>query len=163
MLDEFRPLTLTDAARRLGVDPFEVLRLQVAAGIAEPSMTFDAATIDRLREVGRLDGPWWAGVSLPTDDNPRRARVRAAVQLLQMRGHTGESRTRLDNTWRGLASEEQSLVRDGLQALSEDGVVEIAASPIGLMVSIPAKALDQVQQIVAGRTTPPALKAVLEG
>lgn len=163
MLDEFRPLGLTDAARKLGCDPFEVVRLMVASGHANAGFTFDAATLEQLRTTGKLDGPWWAGVSLPADPSPARARVRAAVQLLQMRGHTGESRTRFDNTWRGLGPDDQDLVKQGLQALADDGLLELVATPIGLMVAIPPKALDQVQQFVAGRTTPPALQAVLEG
>ena len=34
MLDELRPLGLSEAARHLGVDPFEVVRLTVARGQA---------------------------------------------------------------------------------------------------------------------------------
>jgi hypothetical protein len=163
MLDEFRTVGLTDAARRLGCDPFEVVHLLVASGRVAADFRLDHATIEKLRQVGGIEPSWWAGVSLPADPSPNRARVRAAVQLLQMRGHTGESRTRLDNTWRGLSSEDQELVRTALDALAEDGLVELVPTQVGLMVSIPTKALDQVQQFVAGRNTPAALQAALAG
>jgi hypothetical protein len=163
MLEEFRTVGLTDAARRLGCDPFDVVHLLVAAGRSGADFTFDAASLEHLQRVGGIQASWWAAVSLPADASTARARVRAAVQLLQMRGHTGESRTRLDNVWRGLSGEDQVLLRNGLQALADDGLLETTATSVGVMVSIPTKALDQVQQFVAGRVTPPALQAALEG
>ena len=163
MLDDLRSVGLNDAARKLGCDPFDVVRLLVATGRKDLSFRFDAATLEALRTLARIDPPWWDGVSLPSDPSPGRARMRAAVQLLQSRGHLGENRTRMDNVWRGLAADDQDLLRIGLQALGEDGLLDVAPSAIGMMVSVQPRALDQVQQFVAGRTTPAALKVVLEG
>jgi hypothetical protein len=163
MLDDLRSVGLNDAARKLGCEPFDVVRLLVASGKTNFTLRFDAATIDALRTLARIDPQWWDGVPLPADPSPGRARVRAAVSLLQTRGHLGENRTRMDNVWRGLGSDEQDLLRIGLQALGEDGLLDVVPSPIGMMVSIQPKALDQVQQFVSGRTTPAALKVVLEG
>jgi hypothetical protein len=162
MLDEFRSVGLTDAARRLGVDPFDVVRLLVADGRRGATLRFDHATIEHLRQLGRIEGSWWTGVSLPADPSPLRARVRAAVQLLQQRGHVGASQTRMDNTWRGLSPDEQDGLRRCLQALADDGVLDVHATSIGAMVSISPKALDQVQKLVAGGATPAALQAALE-
>lgn len=163
MLDDLRSVGLNDAARKLGCDPFDVVRLLVASGRKDLSFRFDSATLEALRTLARIDPPWWDGVALPADPSPGRARMRAAVQLMQARGHVGDNRTRMDNVWRGLGPDDQDLLRIGLQALGEDGLLDVAPSPIGMMVSVQPRALDQVLQFVAGRTTPAALKVVLEG
>lgn len=161
MLDEFRTVGLTDAARRLEIDPFDVVRLLVADGRVAATFRFDAASLERLRTVGRIEASWWTGVTLPADTSPIRARVRAAVQLLQQRGHVGENRTRLDNVWRGLPADQQDALKRCLAALGEDGLLELVATPIGTMVSVSARSLELVQRVVAGAATP-ALQAALE-
>jgi hypothetical protein len=163
MLDEFRTLGLSDAARRLGCDPFDLVKLLVASGRPGADLRFDAATLDQLRLLGRMEDPWWAGVALPVDASVLRARCRAAVQLLHQRGHVGEHQTRLDNVLRGLGFEEQGAVRRCLTALAEDGVIAVAHTPIGPMVSIPNASLDKAKRFVAGNLSPAAFQAALEG
>lgn len=51
MMDDFRPLTLSDVARQLGLDPFEVVRLLVQAGALPDNMQFKAEHVDRLRQA----------------------------------------------------------------------------------------------------------------
>ena len=164
MLDELMPLGLADAARKLGTEPFEVVRLLVAANaVPHGPLQVDGEAIERLREAGRIEPSWWDGISLPKDANARRARIRAAVQLLIDKDRVGEATTRMDNVWRGLRAEDQQLLQGALMALAEEGVLRLGATPIGLVVSIEPKATDTATRLVAGKHDSPGLKALLEG
>jgi hypothetical protein len=46
---DFRPLTLAEVAKALGTQPFEVMRLLVAAGNVPPILLFSPEQVDRLR------------------------------------------------------------------------------------------------------------------
>lgn len=46
---DFRPLTLAEAAHALGTQPFEVMRLLVAAGNMPPTLLFSPEHVERLR------------------------------------------------------------------------------------------------------------------
>lgn len=163
MLDELMPHGLADAARELGTDPFEVVRLLVAANaVPKGALQVDGETIDRLREIGKIDASWWDGVPLPKDTNARRARVRAAVHLLAERERFGDAGTRMDNVWRGLPPTDQHVLQAALMTLAEEGMIRVVATPIGLMVSIEPKAQDAALRFVAGMHESPGLKALLE-
>jgi hypothetical protein len=51
MLDEFRPLNLSDVAKQLGTDPFEIVRLLTQSKSVPESWQFKAEQIDRLRQA----------------------------------------------------------------------------------------------------------------
>lgn len=51
MLDELKPMTLTEAAKALGTDPFELVRVMVASGIAPQTLGFTREQVDRLRQA----------------------------------------------------------------------------------------------------------------
>src|SRR5687767_14283894 len=120
MLEELMPVGLADAARKLGTEPFEVVRLLVAANaVPQGPLQLGPDAVDRLREIGRIEAGWWEGVTLPKDANPRRARVRAAIQLLIDKERFGDATTRMDNVWRGLRVDEQQLLQGALMALAE--------------------------------------------
>lgn len=164
MLDELKPVTLVEAARRIGTDPFEVVRLLVAAGaFPEGTLLIDGEIVEKLRGIGRIEPPWWAGVTLPKDANPARARVRAAIQLLLDKGRVGEDRTRMDNVWRGLEPAECRLVERAMIALASDGLVRITPSAIGPLLSIEPSAVDAAKKLTAGKFEPPGLRALLTG
>ncbi len=53
MVDELAPLSLVEAARRLGTTPFDLIRVAVAHGeMPSGTMRFDAARMERLYETG---------------------------------------------------------------------------------------------------------------
>jgi hypothetical protein len=162
MLEDLEPVGLTTAARRIGCDPFEVIRLLVAAGaVPEGSLVIDAELVDKLRGIGRIEPPWWEGVALPQDNNPARARVRAAVQLLLERGRIGDDRTRMDNVWRGLPPSDRRLLERALSAFSHEGIVRISPSAIGPLISIEPVAVEAAKKFVAGKLDSPGLRALL--
>jgi len=164
MLSEFQPLGVTDAARRLGLDPFEVVRLLVAAkkGLDGP-MLFSAELVEELRELGRIDPPWWDGVELPEDANPLRQRVRAALQLMLDKGIVGDTTTRMDNIWRGLPFEDQGLLQQAVMVLAEEQALRVVGSPIGLLVAIETSAKKTVSGIAGGTTESAGLTALYQG
>jgi len=164
MLTEFQPLGLTDVARRLGVDPFEVSRLVVAAGKGlDAPMQFSGEFVAELRELGRIDDPWWDGVDLPEDPNPLRQRVRAALHLLVDKGLVGDVTTRMDNIWRGLPFDDQALLQQAVMVLAEEGALRVVGSKVGLMVSIDPASADTVKALAAGTSESAGLQSLYQG
>jgi hypothetical protein len=165
MLEELQPLSLVDAARQLGVTPFEVVRLLVAAGeVPDGPLRVDGALLGELRKLGGIQDTWWTGVDLPDDEDPRLQRVRAGVKLLLDRKHIGEgAATRLDNVSRGLAFEDQDLLRFAFFALAEDGVVRLMPSRVAQTVCILPAAEKVARALVDGKQVPSALSAMLAG
>lgn len=162
MLEELEPVGLPEAARRIGTDPFEVVRLLVAAGaVPEGPLLVDAEIVDKLRGIGRIEAPWWGEVALPKDSNPYRARVRAAVQLLLDKGRVGEERTRMDNVWRGLDKGNRQLLERAFAVFSEEGMVRISPSSIGPLLSIEPVAVEAAKKFAAGKLDSPGLRALL--
>ncbi len=165
MLEELQPLSLTAAARRLGIDPFEVVRLLVASDqVPAGALAVDPQAIDALRELGRIDSSWWDGVDLPSDEHPGRARVRAAARLLLDRKHVGDdAATRMDNVWRGLPLEDQDLLQRAISALAIAGLVRILATRVGLMVCVADGQESKVKALADAEQVPSELTDVLDG
>lgn len=162
MLDEFRPLKLSDAARYLGLDPFEVVRLSVVFREASPDLRFPKASLERLREqAGLVDV--WADRALPVDDNPSRAAVRGALAYLRDSGLIGSASTRLDNLARGLGAAEQEVIQEGAAILHEAGVLLLTPAPRGLQVSVAPGAEQLVSSIADGGEAPEELAALWMG
>ncbi|MCB9684112.1 MAG: hypothetical protein H6738_00820 [Alphaproteobacteria bacterium] len=163
MLDELGPVGLADAARELGCEPFDVIQLAVSArgGIGSSPLVFTRAELEKMRGMGGFESTWWTDVQLPADASPELARVRAAVQQLQMRGYVGDKQTRVDNVWRGLDLETRDLLRRAIAALVADGLLVATGTSAGIQVSIAAGGVGAVQDLVGGKATPESLKAEL--
>lgn len=162
MWSDLLPLNLSQAARRLGVEPFDLVRLLVATDGMPKELAFSPEQVDALGAKGGIEPSWWPGVDLPEDHNPMRQRVRAALGLLLERGHVGGEGTRLDNVWRGLPSADQALVRDALHALSDEGLVAMLPGKICTRVLVNAASEERVREIAEGRSDTSALSALYE-
>lgn len=162
MLEELRPLGVSDAARRLGVDLFEVVRLLVASGDVPEHLELTPERVEELRTLGGIDAPWWPAFELPEDEHPLRQRVRGALQLLLDRGHVGDSLTRMDNVWRGLPDDDQAFLQAALTSLGEDGLLAVVATPVGVKVAIPSEHVEVVRQIAAGHHDTPGLTSLYQ-
>lgn len=134
MLDGLRPLGLSAAARALGVDPFEVVRLMVAAGADMEHLQLSPATLESVRSRSGIES-WWVDKALPDDADPRRAAVRGAFAELVARGFVGGTTTRMDNLWRGLGLAQQVAIEQAVYVLVEDGAVVTEASPKGVQIA----------------------------
>lgn len=158
MLSELLPMNLSDAARRLGVDPFELMRILVATNSVPKDLVFRAAEVDALREPAGIDEAWWKDVVLPDDVNPRRQRVRGVLHMLLAGGAT-----RKDNVWRGLEASERELVRGAVDILVEEGLLAEATTKALTSLSVADGSEERVRAIADGEADTSALSALYEG
>lgn len=162
MIDEFRPKKLSDAARDLGIDPFELVRLSVAFDTLPENLRFGT---DLLELIGQQAGVevWWAEERLPADDNPARAAVRGALGALLRRGYVGAKTTRLDNLSRGLDPVQADAIAEAVAVLSEGGQVLVVAAAKGTQVSAAPGQEAALSRIADGSGIPDALAAIWTG
>lgn len=158
MLDDFRPMGLDDLAARVGVDPLEAVRLLVVAGATTADQLYTPAHAEQIGTAGGV-ATWWKGPP-PTDDNAARGHVRGALQMLIDGGFVGEKGARIDNLWRGLASSDAEPIRDAVDLLVAEGILLLAHTQAGPMVSIASRAQPDVSRIAQGSLEPAALAAV---
>lgn len=156
MLDSLQPKGLTDVAKELGVDPFEVVRLLVASGSVPESLTFTDDQVAAVRAYGGIQH-WWADTSPPADANPKRGRVRGAIKALLDSGAIGDTTTRLDNMWRGLGPEDQLLLEQAVSLLMQDGHVRTFAAVQGAQIAVAPGAVDTLRAFADGGAEPPSL------
>lgn len=147
MLDELLPTGLTSAARKLGIEPLEVVRLMVISDTISPGFAMTDDHLRKLTEVGDIAAGWWRGVDLPDDEIPVRQRVRAMLGILLARGTEGP--VRMDNLWRGLPTDDQELVEEALRILAEEELVEIRNTVSGIRVGVLSSREADVHALVA--------------
>jgi hypothetical protein len=51
MLDDFRPRTLSEVAKAVGSDPFEVMRILVRSGSVPEHLSFSDAQLESIRQA----------------------------------------------------------------------------------------------------------------
>lgn len=163
MLSDLQPLGLTGAAARLGLEPFELVRLLVAVDAMPRDLRFTPAQVDALHAKAALEGGWWDGVDLPEDKNPLRQRVRAALGLLLARGFVGGEGTRVDNVCRGLPPDDQALVRDALITLADEGHLTLVPGRMGVRITVTPASERRVRDIADGKSDTSALSVLYEG
>jgi len=160
VLDALTPIGLNEVSRRLGVDPFETVRLLIATqqDLSGP-LVFAAELVDTLRDQGGVDATWWADA----EQAGPQERVQAAVKQMLDRGFVGDTTTRMDNMWRGLPLDDQALLQQALTVLSDEEIVRCIGTPIGLQASIDAGKKALAEKIASGKTSTPGLDALYEG
>jgi hypothetical protein len=157
MVSEMLPLRLGSAAARLGVEPFEVVRLLVASGDKGAVHSLAEPRLEALRRYAGIE-TWWTDPSqIPSDDIAARGVVRGALRQLLDRGFIGETRTRQDNLWRGLPTASRRAVEDALDVLVEFGLLAVRAEPTGQLVSVRPEGAERVDAISPGREIPEEL------
>ena len=161
MIESLLPTTLTGAARRLGVEPLEVVRLMVVSDSVSPGFKVSEEELGRLAALGRMEWGWWDGFALPDDPQPLRQRVRGALQLLISRGATGP--IRMDNLWRGLPPDDQRLIEDALNVLADEELLVIQNAVPGVQVHISSGKTDVIQGIADGTVESPGLTDLYAG
>ena len=162
MLHELRPMGFAEAARHLGVDIFEMVRILTNTDGMPDRLVFEADQLIKIKTDAGIESSWWTDESLPKDHNPGRQRVRAALQLLLDRGHIGAPGTRMDNVGRGLSPDDQSLVSEALNALASDGLMSIHTTPVATLVYINETGKARIAEIAAGKGDTAALSALYE-
>ena len=149
MIEELLPSGLTGAARSLGVEPLEVVRLMVMTDTVSDGFSVNEDHVQKLANFGQIESGWWDGAELPKDDNPTRQRVRAAIGLLLGRCAGGQT-IRLDNLWRGLPIAEQEIVEEAMNILADEERVQIGNHSSGVRIGVPADQEDGLKAIANG-------------
>ena len=151
MTDENSPLGLADAARKLGVNPLELVRRTVLIREAPSPWVFSEARIESLK-VAEI--PWFdAGSLAPTP----LGRVRAALGALVLRGYHGERQAPIEQVVSGLSSGDQTLIRRVFSALTKEGL--LASS--GGNISILPGSVERVSAISSGTADTPGMRSSL--
>jgi hypothetical protein len=158
--DSFKKLHVLDLAVRLGLHPFDVVRILAARGGLPAGLASEPAEVDRLRQAGGIE-VWWTG-SHPIEDDAVRARgvLRSVARELVQRGIQGDRTTRADNVWRGLEAEDQRTARRALNLLIQERFVRTLATPVGNHVSVIPDQVGAMQRIAAGSDMPASLAAL---
>lgn len=159
MFDELLPVGLTGAARRLGVEPLEVVRLMVVSDSVTSGYIVTDDHLRKLAAVGGIEAGWWDGVPEPAD---ARGRIRAVLGLLLRRAPNGRA-VRIDNLWRGLPLEDQQLVEDALNVLADEELAEISNEQAGVMISVPPEQTAAVQALADGTSRSAGLDELVQG
>jgi hypothetical protein len=159
VIEELRPATLTEAAGRLGLDPFELVRRQVAIGDFGPSWLYDEARLRALAD-GEVEATWLLPSALPPTPV---GRARAALAALLDQGAVAPRSCRADNLWRGLPPGDEALFRRVIDSLEKDGLLETNVSGDRLLVAVAAGAADKVRAIATGASDSPGFRAALVG
>lgn len=154
MMPEFLPMSLGAASRQLGVEPFELTRLIVAAGEPVGRLEFTPARLDTIRRFAGIERWWGEGTNPPADDIPLRGVLRGVLQRMLEHKRVGDQRTRQDNLWRGLPGKQRRFVEDAVDMLVEHGLVSVRSEATGVMISIRSEAIDRVQALADGKDVP---------
>lgn len=163
MLESLRPMRLTDAARKLDIDPMEVVRLLVVAGQMPDQLALVSAHLDAVREAGALE-TWWDDGAMPEDKDPRRAAVRGVLRQLIDRGCVaGKGSTRMDNTWRGLDGPAREAVQAAVAALVQSGEAVTMAERSGVHLALQEDAVAGLEGLAAGGDAPASLAPLFGG
>ncbi len=144
MIDELRPLGLYDAARTLGIDPFEVVRLLVLGeAFPDGTLVLTPDHVQKIRETGGIEH-WW------DQDAPEgQALVLAMIGKMVDDGLVGESGTRIDNLWRGLGDEQQALLQQAVNILAQNAQILSFMTPRGVQVSLAPDAVGLLGEVAA--------------
>jgi hypothetical protein len=127
------------------------------------TLEVQADDVKVLRKFGRIER-WWDEGLRPLDDaDVRSGLVRASLKELLDRGHVEPSRARLDNLWRGLPVDQQSLLQSAMDALDEAQLLRIEQIELGTVVTIPADRADTIRAFIAGEQSLPQLAEILGG
>ncbi len=129
-------ITVIEAARRLGIHPFEVARLLGGEDALPADLLLGEAAVRRLAELAGVEH-WWPAGSPAVDVEPRAEgllRLLAAAILAHL--EPGGPGTRADNLYRGLDREDARVVRAALNRLIRRGWLESRWSRRGIVVAL---------------------------
>ena len=158
-IELFQHMSIADAARRLEIHPFELVRLLVAEGHGLPDdLRLGPEDLDRARQRGGLEH-WWDTPPMAFPEEPHvRALVRAVVRRMMDRDLVDPHATRADNLFRGLDSSTQGQLRKAVNLLIREQLLTSRMDAVGLMVALHPAAMGQLGAVAAGRS--PILDAI---
>ena len=153
----FTKYTLSESSKRLGVLPSELARY-LGQGAGLPSrLLFDDADIAKFHvEMGLKT--WWSQEKpfFVQDNNPKRQLIRELSYRIIQNGLTHPQR--YDNLLRGLAGEEQALLRKYLNLLLKKGMISSEFGVSALELRIVPDKRQLLEDIANGKQYPQGLE-----
>ncbi len=162
-IDQFKKLGVKDLAARLGIHPFNVVRILTAKNQLEPRLQFDEDDVEKVRRFGGVEYWWTGGCTLEEDGIRARGVLRSVARELVKRGIVGENTTRADNVYRGLEPDDERTARRALNVLIQEQYLRTVPTPLGIHVSVVSDKLSIVERLAAGKEIPPALAVLWLG
>jgi len=162
-IDQFKKLGVKDLSARLGIHPFNAVRILTAKNLLTPGLLFEEDDVEKVRRNGGIEY-WWTGTcTLESDSIQARAVLRSIARELVKRGIVGETSTRADNVYRGLEPDDERLARRALNVLIQEQYLRTLPTPLGIHVAIVPDRLQALERLAAGKEIPPALAVLWLG
>jgi len=164
-------ITVEEAARRLGIHPFEIVRHLTIHRQATPGFQIDVDLLPTLMAWAGIED-WWTEATDSAeatdepaprhDPNPRRRVVRwIPFKLLQL-GKIGASHTRIDNAWRGLSGDLKGFGKRVVDRMKRDGLLLSKPTVNGEHIFLNPGRLEDVQALIDWED-PPAVYREMVG
>ncbi len=160
IIEQYRKLGVKDLAGRLGLHPFDVVRVLAARGPLPPELNFEEAEQERIRAESGLEVWWTPGRRLEADVIRARGVLRSMVRELLSRKIVAPQATRADNLWRGLEDEDERTARRAVNLLLQEQFLRTVSSRFGTMVTVQADRVAALERIAAGTEMPASLAAL---
>jgi hypothetical protein len=162
-VDQFKKLGIKDLSARLGLHPFNAVRILNAKNLLTDDLLFEEDDVEKVRRFGGIEY-WWTGSCTLEDDTIQgRAVLRSIARELVKRGVVGEQTTRADNVYRGLEPDDERLARRALNVLIQEQFLRTLPTPLGIHVSIVPDRHQALERLAAGKEIPPALAVLWLG
>ncbi len=162
-VDQFRKLGVKDLSARLGIHPFNAVRILTAKNQLSADLLFEEDDVEKVRRFGGIEYWWTGGCTLEEDSIQARAVLRSIARELVKRGVVGEQSTRADNVYRGLEADDERLARRALNVLIQEQYLRTMPTPLGIHVAIVPDRLQDLERLAAGKEIPPALAVLWLG
>jgi hypothetical protein len=147
VISDLRPVGLVDSAKRLKIDPFELVRIEVGLGSPLERLGWSTERLDVIARDGGIEPRWLDPAKLPSTPA---GRVREAFGELGRRGFVGAKSTRLENLARGLSLAEGDMIRRAAPLMAEEGLLLLASGPLGALVAVRPGSEAKVAAVAAG-------------
>lgn len=159
-IQQFQKLRIVEIAQWLGLHPFDVVRILTTHDAMSPNLRFDRDQVALVKDWGGIES-WWKSSDLIEGDEIRpRAILRAIVGQLVKRGFVGDRTTRVDNVYRGLDREDETMARRALNLLIQERLIQTVPTPTGNHVSIAPQHRAVMEDLAEGRAMPAGLAAL---
>jgi len=156
MFDELKPKSVHAFANELGADPAEIIRLKVFSESDLTHLELMAVEVERIRQFSGIEA---LCERIPPTEHPLTGHrwVAPLLSIMLSERRFGENTVRMDNLWRGLPDDDQSIVKNVVHVLVDEGLLVTYGALQGLQVSIHPEAVDAIQALVDGETIPDSL------
>lgn len=162
-VDQFKKLGIKDLAARLGIHPFNIVRILSTKNQLAADLSFEEDDVEKVRRFGGVEYWWTGSCTIEADGIRARAVLRSLARELLKRGFVGESTTRADNVYRGLDPEDERVARRALNILIQEQLVRTVPTPLGIHVSVVPEQVRLLERLAAGKEVPPALAVLWLG